>query len=579
MMMRALLAIALAACTEHVQLGSRPGDPIPNLVALEVTPAETTLAIDDLAAPPEHVAFTALGTFKDGSARDVTDLVAWSTDNVEPGSFGVIAASTYTTSRAAGGHVAIAATAGTIAGEARLSVIVTVTIVDSTNPPPAGADALFAPSVPVVTGDPMRSPSILYPAHETVMPQGLVATAFQYTRGMDNDAIRIRFESDVLHLAVLTGNDRWHAEGIAWDLIARSHPAGAVTITVDGASSMMPGTIYRSAPNTLGFGRDAIDGVIYYFSDAADGVMRGLLEASTAAQLFPPPGDNGCTGCHTVSRDGRTMALGHGAERLTTLEIESLAPMLTRANDIPMGWATFSPDGQVLVADKGTLTLRDASSGLGVGPDNGRIRLPMHLKATHPDWSPAGDAVAITVADMVGNMDLKGGSIAVLRFAGGEWSDPQILVQSTGDNDNNYFPKWSPDGRYLAYVHADSASRGAKNAELRMIAAAGGTPIVLARANTRVGRTDDVPALANTMPSWAPLAGDLGFLAFASTRPYGAVRPAKDPSQIWITAVDLARGDGGDPSSAAFWLPCQDITSLANNPIWAPPKGAGGEPQ
>jgi hypothetical protein len=86
-------------------------------------------------------------------------------------------------------------------------------------------------------------------------------------------------------------------------------------------------------------------------------------------------------------------------------------------------------------------------------------------------------------------------------------------------------------------------------------------------ASHRVAGVDDIPDLANTMPSWGPATGDVAWLSFASTRSYGAIMPAADRSQIWISGLDLTRE--GDPSFAAFWLPSQDVRVLNNNPIWA----------
>src|SRR5213079_3001398 len=84
----------------------------------------------------------------------------------------------------------------------------------------------------------------------------------------------------------------------------------------------------------------------------------------------------------------------------------------------------------------------------------------------------------------------------------GVWGATDILVPGATTN-NNYFPRYSPDGRYIAYVHATSGSQGATSAELRLIRADGGTSIVLATANRRVGSIDDAN-LSNTMPAWAP---------------------------------------------------------------------------
>jgi hypothetical protein len=196
--------------------------------------------------------------------------------------------------------------------------------------------------------------------------------------------------------------------------------------------------------------------------------------------------------------------------------------------------------------------------------------LPPMTKATHPDWSPDGTFAVVAVSADASNMDLKGGSIARIPFdaATTTFGAPEILVQSTADADNNFFPKWSPDGRFIAYVHATSPAKDARNAELRLVAAGGGAPIVLTIAGGRVGQVDAVPDLGNVMPAWTSGADGVAWLSFASTRPYGLVRPMKGASQIWVAAVDPSRE--GDPSYAAFWLTCNDPATVANDPIWAP---------
>jgi hypothetical protein len=112
-------------------------------------------------------------------------------------------------------------------------------------------------------------------------------------------------------------------------------------------------------------------------------------------------------------------------------------------------------------------------------------------------------------------------------------------------------------------VHADGPA-ASPTAELRLVAATGGAPIVLARASHQLGAMAQ-PGLGDTMPAWAP---DGTWLAFASTRAYGAVRPMGPGLQIWIAAVDPSRA--GDPSFAAFWLSAQDVTASNVTPAWGP---------
>jgi Tol biopolymer transport system component len=284
--------------------------------------------------------------------------------------------------------------------------------------------------------------------------------------------------------------------------------------------------------------------------------------------VYPLAGDSARVAVPGVSRDGATMALVYN-DSLRTLDLATLGPVATIPG--PVGSLAVSPDGRlVIVSNMGMLQLRDARTGKGVGSPDGRVMLG--AMATQPDWSPDGTAIAVAVGTMVTNMDIKAGSIARVPYLGnGAWGPPRMLVASTGDMDNNVSPRWSPDGAYLAYVHSDGPA-GDPSAELRIVAADGGSPIALTRASHRVAVTD-LPGLASSMPAWAPAtpgATQMMWLAFVSARAYGAARPMPGAGQIWIAAIDPARLAGGDPSAAAFWLPAQDITAVGASPAWAP---------
>ena len=558
------LVVTLCGCIQTVRFGE---DPLAGITSLVVTPTETTVTITDLSAAPTTIEYTAVGTFDDGTTHDVSAYVGWGVDNPGPGSF--IGNGRYETSQAAAGHVTVRAIAGQIEANARLDVTAIVTIVDDVFPPPVGAETLFVAGTPAVAADPTRSPLLLYPAPETRFPQGLARILFQYTQGRPgHDAFRLRFESDVLHLTVLTGTNRWQPDSSVWALISRSHWGATVQLDIQAAASTDPGTIYTSGNVPLSFSRGEPGGAVYYWSASSTGVMRTTPAATSATKMFPAEGDAKCAGCHAVSRDGSKMVVGYDGEKQETVTLGDGATVPNAASGRPMGWATFSPNGDmVLVAEKGTLTLLDATTGEPIGPDNGRV--PLATKATHPDWSPDGSYVAVALSGDVANQEVKTASIARIPYFEGTWGEPEILVASTSDN--NYFPRWSPDGRFIAYVNAATASKGAASAELRMIRADGGAPIRLRLANGRVGSTDDVIDMANTMPAWSPSSADVAWLSFSSIRPYGAIRTTTGPSQVWISAIDLPLAEAGvDPSSPSFWLPSQDIRVLNNNPVWAP---------
>lgn len=557
-MKRGVLAwgVALSGCVEHIQLDR---DDLPGLVAIEVAPGDEAVSLA-LPGSPQTVAYRATGRFAGGEARDITDRVEWTVDNPFPGA--LAAGGLYTTSNAAAGHVAIRARHRDLTGTAALTVAITAAVVDDSFPPPAGAAALFAPGTPVMI-DASRSPAILYPSDATVFPQGLAQVLFQYRTGAMTDAFRLTLDSDVLHLEVLSGADRWRPDASTWALIERSHPGAAARFEVDAASSAAPGTIFAGAPASLGFAGGAAGGALYYV--AAGGILRGELAQPVAAKLYPLAGDGARVAAPSVSRDGTTMALAYN-DSLRTLDLATLSPIITAPG--PLGSAAVSPDGRlVVIANMGMVQLRDARTGKGVGSPDGRVMLG--AMATHPDWSPDGAAIAVAIGTMVTNMDLKGGSIARVPYLGnGRWGSPQVLVASTGDMDNNFSPRWSPDGAAIAYVHA-TGPIGDPSSELRIVPAGGGSATVLQRASHRVALAD-APGIASSMPAWAPASAGTMWLAFVSARAYGAVRPMPGPGQLWISAIDPSQLGAGDPSSAAFWLAAQDVTAVGANPTWAP---------
>jgi hypothetical protein len=558
----------LWGCNDLVQLAP---DPLGNLTRLEVTPKTTELLIGDLSQPPLQLGFHAIGVFSDGARRDVTQQLVWNVDNPLPGSF--LDPGVFTTSNAAAGHVEAIAMADGVWSTSEITVRIDTTIVDTAFPP--SDPTLFDDTKPVMTGDPVRSPALLYPSDATIFPQTLPTTVLQLARGAQNDAFRITFDTELLHLVVLTGADRWETGGALQTVIAQSNTGGQVRISIDAAAAADPGTIYQGPTIAVRFATDAPDGPLYFWSAATAGVMRGAIGASSAGKLYPS--DATCVGCHTVSRDGAQMTMGYGNELVSELQAintQTLATTISQSKLYDMGWATYSPDGSlILIANNGGLVMRDATTGAPINSMTGKVALPAGHYATHPEWSPDGRYVALAyTTQQPSNLDVKSASIARIAFdaATRTFSGPEILVPAT-TIDNYYFPKYSPDGAYLAFVHATQPSRGAASAELMLVPAAGGLVTALVAASHTVASVPNTASTATQMPTWAPFQGVYAWLGFASTRPYGVVLPTGGRSQIWVSAVDLAHAQPEvDPSAAGFWLPCQDPTVVNNTPIWAP---------
>lgn len=561
-----LLAACAAACTERIDVGVADAGGIPGLVSLAVAPAEARLELADPSAPPMTAAFVATGTFVDGSVRDVTADVVWSIDNPRPVT--MTAPGAVETTNMAGGRVVLSARAGAIEASAAIVVVLSAVVADPLFPPPGGAEDLFASPTSVITDDPAGVPVLRYPTDDTMFPPNVARALVQFDGGSGNDVFELRFESEYLHLAVYTTSTRWLPDSTVWRWIMDSNVGGQTVMTVSAVASALPGTVYRGPDTPLRIAAEPVDSPVSFWDDRDDAILTAPLGATSAAKLYPADPERKCAGCHAISRDGRRMALGYDGERLRIVDVATREIVVDTDVGVAMGGAAFSPDGtRLLVADDGTVTVIDAETGATLDT----LPVPDGDGATHPDWSPDGTAVVVAVGTVPDNRTIRAGRIVRIPVVGAAWGTPEELVGSTGDGDTNFYPRYSPDGAWIAYVHAGEPSRNALSAELRLVPAGGGAPIVLTRANRHVGPSDDVEGVGNTMPSWAPrIDGGVAWLAFSSVRDYGSILAGVERDQIWISAIELARAEAGDdPSSPAFWFPPQDAMTMQHGPRWA----------
>jgi hypothetical protein len=420
--------------------------------------------------------------------------------------------------------------------------------------------------------DPDREPAIVYPSHETMFPINVSRIRHDWTAG-SNALFRLRFEGPRTTVDVYTSEPTWEPDEEQWDWIAESNRGEAVTLTVSGLDPDDPADIWQSEPITLYFSAAEVEGAIYYWSTGTKGIMRALVSDPIPVKFYTDPEatDAGtCVACHTLSRDGKRLSVGYGGETLREVSVPERDVLVPEGGGKGMAssWTTFSPDGEMLlVAAKGILTLIDSDTGEKIGANAGVVPIPNNTVATHPDWAALGDRVAITLGTRGGDKEVEGGSIALLPYNDGDWGEPEILVESTGATDNNFFPVWSPDSRWIAYVNAPGKSKDALGATLRLISADGGDPIVMTRLNERVNNVDEVLGIGNSMPTWAPSTRPGTFwLAFSSLREYSIVRPQADKEdQIWIAAIDP---EAADPGYSAFWAPFQNVDDGNHRAFW-----------
>jgi hypothetical protein len=450
-------------------------------------------------------------------------------------------------------------------------------------------------AAPATTGP---VPVIVYPSDQTRFPRNIYRTLFQW-RSQGYTQFRVNFDGPTTDVTLFTdgrhplcqtkpGAACWEADEMAWSYIAGANAGETVVVTVDGLdASTTPATIRRSAPITVGFSRQKVEGAIFYWSTTSAGIRRANISAAVPEDYitgkpstsYAIPADQvKCVACHVVSRDGKYMLAPVSAasgNSLWIMEVTREAPPTPLVKNVPStsgkGFATISPDDErVVAAWNGKMWMLDRATGATMGS------LPLGaMSATHPDWSP--DGKQLVFANAKGDAP-SGASLATITYSNGTWGVPKVIVPAAGSS--NLFPMHSPDAAWIAYSRG-KGGHGDLTAQLWLVAAAGGTPTELLNANRVVSNQMGDGQTENSQPTWAP-PGDYQWIAFNSQREYGLVLP-KGTQQIWVAAIDPAKAaQGMDPSYPAFRLQFQGLEEDNHRAFWtldvrdpAPPVDAG----
>ena len=442
-------------------------------------------------------------------------------------------------------------------------------------------------------------PTLAYPAPGTMFPPNIARILFQW-QAAQGSLFQLHFDTPAGKFDVYTDGEQVTcttaaAAGKCWESDAKTlmpylkASAGkTITLTLRALDPASPAKLWESAPYKLLIARTPVGGAIYYWSTTAQGIRRGTLDGRDAADFLTPPlTQNTCVACHTLSRSGKRMTVSFPGDLLGVADVvEAVPPPVSygpppyKGGHVSASWATFSPDdSKLVVAGQGALSVVNASDATPVGA--GLIPLPSGVFGTMPDWAPDGKhLVFASVTSGEKARHLHNSSIGWLSADGDNFSGYEIIAESKlkscGDNSEAYAnPMFSPDSKWLAFSHADCESENDPTAKIVLARAEpNAEQIALDLANTQVGEQTQTN-LQNGMPTWAPaLDGNIGWVAFTSTREYGLVlntgaTPEPATRQLWVAAVDLSKVGQGDPSYPAFRLPAQDLTENNHRPFWA----------
>jgi len=432
------------------------------------------------------------------------------------------------------------------------------------------------------------APQIKYPPANTVMPRNLGDFEIHWTDAHANNVFEISLHTELSDVRVYVPGGNGLPPQSSWGAFSASEwlaavaSANALTFQVRGINTNAIGTVDAAPPVAVQLSNEVMDGGLYYWaaiSPNSIGIFRhDMKKPGQPAEPFltGDPTQNQCIACHVLSRDGTKMAITYqtganpGLATMVDVATKGVAPPTTSWN-----FGTFTPDNaQFLSVENGKLVVRNATTQalLATMPTT-----PANAWVTHPDLSPDGKML-VYVRPATAGTDLDFGVGQLYRrtydpatYAFGA-ETPLVM-----DGKNNFYPSWSPDGKWILFTrNASIHAYDDNNSSVWVIRSDGSqAPVELAKANDSLGIT-------NSWARWAPFAQTLGaanepmwWVTMSSKRDFGArlvntgLPQRAKRAQLWMTPFFPVRASQGrDPSTPAFRLPFQNFDSSNHIAQW-----------
>jgi hypothetical protein len=565
-------------------------------VSLAVSPAMTTIDVTNGVA--SSVPFTATVTYADTSTAVVA--ANWSFSQLDIAL--IDGNGNLTPNGMLGGQGTVTAVALGLTATASVTVILHVT----QNP------AMLSMSSQALFGTPSANPSgtLLYPYDQTVFARGLLPPELQWTGGVAGDAYFVHLAEKFLDAQFYVNADppsRFTMPSDVWTQLTQSNAGEPVTLDIERLSA---GVAYQSMHESWTIAQGSLRGSIYYWSVSTGQLMRIAPGAASPTVLFDsgsnttldtpapasydgtmPPwatGGNGkrCVACHTVSKDGSTVAAifektGSTASPWGTVDLTQTPPAVVQmtpytSTTIFLG---LTPDGSYAVANDTTMTLALANAMTGAPVASA---LDSFTDSTcDPAFSPDGTHLAFS-GNVTGSypVEFSRADLDVIDFDAATLTFSNRRMIAPGGTQAIAFPSFTPDSAWVVYQQGTysrakygTSSVGEDDLFMTDLAMMTG-PLALSNASGATLPTRDQHLAYQ--PTVNPIAvGGYVWVVFVSPRDYGnEMLSVSNPTyenrkQLWVAAVDVDPKPGTDPSHPAFWLPGQDLSTINMSGYWA----------
>lgn len=294
---------------------------------------------------------------------------------------------------------------------------------------------------------------------------------------------------------------------------------------------------------------------VYFWRQSGDGMGIFFTHADQGNPVaYQEINETGCVGCHAVSSsENARIASIRGTSQGFVVTVFDLEGNPIDIPEVIGYYVAWSPDGTrlAIATDAGDIEILDITTGQFV-PLQGANDPERH--ETMPSWGPNGTIAFVSpvVSETTVYNDISIESpcdIYVVPETGGT----AVPLQGASGNGFNYYPAYSPDGKWLAFTHhANETTYSDPLAEIYLVPAEGGEPVRL-DANGQPGSNN-----SNSWPSW-DREGSL--LAFNSRRDDVTF-------DVFITRIDPETGQSGETRALSG---ASERGVFEHTPFWGMP--------